>query len=80
MAADVATSAVNGLTAWERIAKMVSAFGGGWQAVVAIGIIATAVAIIAIAALVVLYLTLRSNNETRIEMAKLVNRRPRRDQ
>jgi uncharacterized membrane protein len=44
-----AGEAIEGLTQWDRIAELVTAFGGGWEAVAAIGIISTALVVIVVA-------------------------------
>jgi len=68
---DPATSAVNGLTAWDKMAKLVTAFGGGWQATITISMVCIAVvAIIGIIAAVT-YLSTASRHRMKVAIAKL---------
>jgi hypothetical protein len=69
--APAADSAVKGLTSWEEIAKMVTAFGGGPAAVCAIAIIAVAVVAVIVSICTVAYLTFRSHNRTKVQIARI---------
>jgi hypothetical protein len=68
---DVAGKAIQGLTAWDQIAHLVTAFGGGMPAVFAIGILGGCVVIIVGMVGFVGYFCYRSHNRTKIALAKI---------
>jgi hypothetical protein len=68
---EAAAEAVKGLTAWDKIAQMVDSFGGGWEAVAAISVICVSVVVIIVAFLWVAYLTIRSHNRTKAQIARI---------
>jgi hypothetical protein len=74
---DPASKAVQGLTSWDSMAHLVTAFGGGNQALIAIGIIAAAVVVIVVCVSVVAYCSVRSNNQTKVAIAQIMSRRKR---
>ena len=71
---DSGTDAIKGLTNWGPMGEFARAFPNGWQAVIAFGIIATAVVVIILTLSVVGLAIVRSNNRTRIRIAQLTGK------
>jgi hypothetical protein len=71
----VADDAIKGLTAWEQISHLVQSLGGDWKAVAAIAILSMAVVAITLAFFIIAYLTYRSHNRTKIQLARIASRR-----
>lgn len=70
-----ADKAIQGLTAWDSMAHLVTAFGGGPPAVAAIGIIALACVVIVVAICLVGYYCIRSHHRTAVAIERIRARR-----
>jgi hypothetical protein len=66
-----ADQAVQGLTDWEGIAKLVEAFGGGWEAVATIAALALSVTFTVCWVALLAYWSYDSKNRTQVEIARI---------
>lgn len=74
---DAVQEAVRGLTEWEQIARVVEAFGGGWEAVATIGIIAVCVTIIIVSFIRAVTRWTLSKHRTRVQIERIRRRQNR---
>jgi hypothetical protein len=75
---DIAKDAISKILDWDKISNLVNAFGGGWEAVATIGILATCAVVIVIALFTFLYKMVKLQQNTKVRLAELgVNQRKR---
>lgn len=68
------SEAIKGLVDWSGIQKLVEAFNGGWEAVVALAIIFVCITFIICFVCLVGYWSHKSSNDTKVEILRVRKR------